>query len=908
MDTTTQVMIPPAAATVTSAEPPSLVRDRSRDGLRNTLTFLILTSGGWFWRLIQSIPSLERLANWGIVNLAIKYAPFRPNPLSTASDYSSWASLTDRRFFGRHLPPLDAPRPQPNQDKLAAIFARPEPGRASHKSTVLFGYFAQWFTDGFMRSDFTNVDRKRMTNSSNHEIDLCNLYGLKPAETEVLRAHEGGKLKSQFLGGEEYPPFLYKGNDIDPQFAALPPLFAGRKMEFRPGQKEHLFAMGTDRGNVTTGYAMMNVLFLREHNRIAARLADLHHDWDDERLFQTTRNIMIVLLLKIVVEDYVNHITPYHFKLRLVTGRRIKKEWYRPNWVALEFNLLYRWHSLTPNLVRFGETTVPVRDTQINNALLIQHGLAAAFAGAASQRAGEIGLFNTPDFLARQTDLPSIVTARNASLRTYNDYREWCKFPRVTDVRQISSRPEVQDALRECYPGGVDDIELYPGLFAEDIRPNSLLGPLMGRMVGIDALSQALTNPLLTPTLYNKDTFSEEGLRIIDTTASLSDIVMRNVTRATPVSFTYRGFTRSRGWNPPAPIPLEALPISERTLPATETHTVNDTIVKAFTMKVDAEFAAQKSAGRQQPTMRRGAHPKHHGVVRARFEVLDGLKPPFSVGLFSAPGSYDAYVRFSNSGRGDDGEPDAHGMAIKLLGVPGRGLLDDERSTRDFMLVDAPVFIARSPEDFAEFLVLSAKAAAATTKEEQDRLAGGIARRFPNVKMLRKLIPSPLTVPYWSQVPYSFGDQMVVKYKCEPVALDLGNFDPLKPGAVAPGKDSLREAMRARLRGREPVVFHFKVQLRKGDMPIDDPTIPWLETESVPVHVATLTILPQEFESPAQMAFAENMSFNPWHTAAEHRPLGRVNEARREVYTRMQAQRHEANRVVPREPTGVHDF
>src|SRR5262249_12701450 len=153
----------------------------------------------------------------------------------------------------------------------------------------------------------------------------------------------------------------------------------------------------------------------------------------------------------------------------------------------------------------------------INNDLLIEHGMAAALAGATSQRAGEIGLFNTPVFLAKQTEGPSIRTARENGLATYNDYREWCDFPRATDGRQISSRPEVQKALRERY-ASVDEIELYPGLFAEDLRPNSVLGPLMGRMVGIDALSQALTNPLLSEYLYNEGTFSKRGLQIINET------------------------------------------------------------------------------------------------------------------------------------------------------------------------------------------------------------------------------------------------------------------------------------------------------------------------------------------------------------------------------------------------------
>jgi prostaglandin-endoperoxide synthase 2 len=904
--------LPSSAVPAESAAAAPPARDRSRDGFLNKVSFLVLTNFRWVWQFFQAIPPLEQLVNWGIVNLAVHYAPYRPNPLSTAAEYSSWTSLTDRKFFGRHLPPASGETRQPHEKAVAALFLRHGAGRASHKSTALFGYFAQWFTDGFMRSDLSSEDRSRMKNTSNHEIDLCNLYGLKPEETDILRTKAGGLLKHQRIGDEEFPPFLYDDHDqIKPEFENLPKLFAG-KFKPRPGQQKYLFAMGTDRGNVTTGYAMINVLFLREHNRIARHLAATYPNWNDEQLFQTTRNIMIVLLLKIVVEDYVNHITPYHFKLRLVAGKRVNRAWFRPNWVALEFNLLYRWHALTPNMVSFGSVTVPVKDIQINNELLIRHGMAAAFAGASSQRAGDIGLLNTPDFLVARTEAPSIQTARQNQLATYNDYREWCDFPRATDVRQISSNPEIQAALRQLYPS-VDDIEFYPGLFAEDLRPNSVLGPLMGRMVGIDALSQALTNPLLSEYLYCEKTFSKEGLRIIKETRSLNDVVQRNVKGATPVTFTHREFVRTRLWTlaPAIPLPeiaIPAIPVpipSDRrapVTPTTPTSTVNDAIVNGFTKMVEFEFKAAKDAGLP-PVMRRGAHPKHHGVVRARFAVRDDVPRELRVGLFSRPGAYEAYVRFSNSGRNPDNEKDAHGMAIKVVSVGDGGLLPDERATRDFLLVDAPVFIARSPEDFAEFMALSAKKRAAATQAERDAIDDTIKAKFPNVEALRKLIPNPLTVPYWSQVPYSLGT-LAVKYKCAPHVVDLTG-----PSGT-PGPDYLRDAMREKLGGSSPVVFDFMIQERKGDadMPIDDPTVPWDESVSPPRKVATLTIDPQEFESDTQMAFAQNMQFNPWHTTADHRPLGRINEARRDIYLTMQKQRHDANQVTPQEPTGKNDF
>jgi prostaglandin-endoperoxide synthase 2 len=48
-------------------------------------------------------------------------------------------------------------------------------------------------------------------------------------------------------------------------------------------------------------------------------------------------------------------------------------------------------------------------------------------------------------------------------------------------------------------------------------------------MVGVDAFSQALTNPLLSPHVFNERTFSPAGMEIIAGTGRLADIVGRNV-------------------------------------------------------------------------------------------------------------------------------------------------------------------------------------------------------------------------------------------------------------------------------------------------------------------------------------------------------------------------------------------
>jgi len=67
---------------------------------------------------------------------------------------------------------------------------------------------------------------------------------------------------------------------------------------------------------------------------------------------------------------------------------------------------------------------------------------------------------------------------------------------------------------------------------------------MIGRFVGVDAFSQALTNPLLSHNVYNRDTFSKIGWNIIHETKSLTEIVHRNIPAGSPtfrISLTREG-------------------------------------------------------------------------------------------------------------------------------------------------------------------------------------------------------------------------------------------------------------------------------------------------------------------------------------------------------------------------------
>jgi hypothetical protein len=91
-------------------------------------------------------------------------------------------------------------------------------------------------------------------------------------------------------------------------------------------------------------------------------------------------------------------------------------------------------------------------------------------------------------------------------------------------------------------------------------------------------------------------------------------------------------------------------------------------------------------------------------------------------------------------------------------------------------------------------------------------------------------------------------------------------------------------------------------------MPLENASVEWPERLSPFIRVATLRIPVQQFDSAGQLAFAENLSYNPWHCIADHRPLGNQNRARKTIYYALSDLRLAMNRETRIEPTGTEVF
>jgi hypothetical protein len=325
-----------------------------------------------------------------------------------------------------------------------------------------------------------------------------------------------------------------------------------------------------------------------------------------------------------------------------------------------------------------------------------------------------------------------------------------------------------------------------------------------------------------------------------------------------------------------------------------------------FVDSIIASFQKQMSLLWKPGGFERGGNTKTQGIVRAEFIVHDGLPTELRHGIFAEPKTYRAWVRFSGPGPYITPDIDDVGfmsISIKLMGVPGPKLMDEEKFTQDMFGVSTPTFVTPDVRANAQLQIESLKNASIYYFANLTRphLLDGIMQA-----LWIKTQSSPFEAPYFSCVPYLLGDGQAMQYSVWPKS---DKRTPIPRLPLRPPDDYLRAAMVSALDAGD-VELDFRVQ-RQTDphlMPIENASVLWPERLSPRVSVATVRIPRQKFDSPAQMEFAKRLSYNPWHSIAEHRPLGNQSRARRRMYLALSTLRHQMNAVPHYEPNGDEVF
>jgi len=363
----------------------------------------------------------------------------------------------------------------------------------------------------------TVEDPRQQLNIITAFIDASNVYGSDPVRAAALRTFTDGKL---ITSAGDFLPFNTGG---------LPN--AG-------GPSPTLYLAGDVRANEQIGLTAMHTLFVKEHNRIADKIAQKHPDFDDEKIYQTARKIVGAQMQVITYNEFLpfllgkNAIEPYSgYDSDVNPG------------IANEFSTAsYRYgHSqLSPDLLRvknsgeiilvplkfafFSPSTVPADD-----------GIDSILRGLAAQRAQETDtqlvddvrnfLFGPPGSGGFDLASLNIQRGRDHGLSDYNSVRVAYGLEPVTDFDQITSDPDLQSKLESVYDD-VDDIDLWVGGLAEDHAHKALVSETVSAVLA-DQFSRLRDGDRFW---YQNDPFfldNEDHMENVHHT-TLSDVIKQN--------------------------------------------------------------------------------------------------------------------------------------------------------------------------------------------------------------------------------------------------------------------------------------------------------------------------------------------------------------------------------------------
>ncbi|XP_062990962.1 prostaglandin G/H synthase 2 [Elgaria multicarinata webbii] len=482
----------------------------------------ILTNFKVVWNIINNIPYIHSYIMRYIL-MSRSHLIESPPTYNSQYSYKSWEAYSNLSYYTRSLPPVehDCPTPTgvkgkkelPNSKILAEKFLLrrkfiPDP----QGTNMMFTFFAQHFTHQFFKTD--HHKGPAFTRGLGHGVDLSHVYGETLERQLKLRHLKDGKLKFQMIDGEMYPPTVEETQ---------------AEMMYPPHLPEHLkFSVGQEVFGLVPGLMMYATIWLREHNRVCDILKGEHPEWDDEQLFQTARLILIGETIKIVIEDYVQHLSGYHFKLKFDPELLFNQRFQYQNRIAAEFNTLYHWHPLLPDTFQIQDQEYTHQQFIYNNSIMLNHGLSHMVQSFSNQRAGRVsGGRNIPASVLKVAKA-SIEHSRQMRYRSLNQYRRHFLLKPFQSFEQLTGEKEMSAELEELY-GDIEAMELYPGLLLEKPRPGAIFGETMIELGAPFSLKGLMGNPICSPEYWKPSTFGGKvGFDIVNT-ASIQGLICNNV-------------------------------------------------------------------------------------------------------------------------------------------------------------------------------------------------------------------------------------------------------------------------------------------------------------------------------------------------------------------------------------------
>ncbi|CAG0918619.1 unnamed protein product [Notodromas monacha] len=325
-------------------------------------------------------------------------------------------------------------------------------------------------------------------------FDASNVYGQDEAETLSLRERVGGRLKTTSLatGRAQLPRapttsgVCTSGNKTVPCFVA-----------------------GDTRVNEQPGLVLAHMVWVREHNRVAAELRTRFPTWGDEQLFQDARRFVIAEMQHIIYNEWLPPVIgPTAMSVFDLYLRNGYGKYYRRNVnpvIATEFStaafrfghtLVHHTGSAVPRTSNTPSETFPLKDTFNDLASFERAETVENFIRGHTVTPMQRFDYSIVDdlrnllFKAKKSfglDLMAlnIQRGRDHGLPTYNTVRAACGLPKAKTFDDLA--PDVPyDAiqrLKSVY-ASVADIDLFVGGLVELPVLSGIVGQTFACIIG----------------------------------------------------------------------------------------------------------------------------------------------------------------------------------------------------------------------------------------------------------------------------------------------------------------------------------------------------------------------------------------------------------------------------------------
>ncbi|XP_045467733.1 peroxidase isoform X2 [Harmonia axyridis] len=355
----------------------------------------------------------------------------------------------------------------------------------SRQTNIRCMNFLRTITDRDRRCVGGNKPAEQLT-AVNHYLDLSIVYGNSEQMNQQLRQFSGGRLLVETRNNQDWPP---RNNNASGVCSIRNP-------------REACYAAGDARVNQNPQLTVLQVILLREHNRIADALAKLNPQWNDETIFQEARKIAIAehqfisyyewlpifiglensMRNKILyntrqfVNDYNGNVNPTIINEHSTAAFR-----YFHSAIAGGLDLVTEHRSSYGNLRLSDWFNRPGIIEEGNNFADLCRGLGTQPELMNDQyHDSEITQFLFRDGMQFGLDLKAFDVQRNRDhgLASYNDMRAYCGLKKAhvfEDFLDVIS-PENVNKLSQLYED-VNDVDLTVGGTLEAHVPGTLAGP-----------------------------------------------------------------------------------------------------------------------------------------------------------------------------------------------------------------------------------------------------------------------------------------------------------------------------------------------------------------------------------------------------------------------------------------------